>query len=93
MSDTTTSQPITPELRRGIIEQATAGHAAPVVLQSMLDAGWNEDVAASAMESVLRDHLNDVAVQQGLGFVVVHGNGAARQAHQHQPAGAIPMHG
>ena len=66
MSDTTTSQPITPELRRWIIEQATAGHAAPVVLQSMLDAGWNEDVAASAMESVLRDHLNDVAVQQGL---------------------------
>ncbi|MFT4242588.1 MAG: 2OG-Fe(II) oxygenase [Acidovorax sp.] len=65
MSDTSTAQPITPELRRWIIEQAAAGHAAPVVLQAMLDAGWNEDVAASAMETVLREHLDDLAVQQG----------------------------
>ena len=67
MSETTASaQPITPELRRWIIEQAAAGHGAPVVLKAMLDAGWNEDVATTAMETVLREHLNDVAVQQGL---------------------------
>lgn len=58
-------QAITPELRRWIIEQAQAGHAAPVVLQSMRDAGWDEDVAAEAMEVTLQDHLNTLAVQQG----------------------------
>ena len=61
----TTSQAITPELRRWIIEQAQAGYAAPVVLQSMRDAGWDEDVAAEAMEVTLQDHLNELAVQQG----------------------------
>ncbi|WP_422843521.1 2OG-Fe(II) oxygenase [Acidovorax sp. M2(2025)] len=58
-------QAVTPELRRWIIEQAQAGYAAPVVLQSMRDAGWDEDVAAEAMEITLQDHLNAVALQQG----------------------------
>jgi prolyl 4-hydroxylase len=58
-------QAITPELRRWIIEQAQAGYAAPVVLQSMRDAGWDEDVAAEAMEVTLQDHLNALAMQQG----------------------------
>ncbi|MFP5446021.1 MAG: 2OG-Fe(II) oxygenase, partial [Betaproteobacteria bacterium] len=61
----TARQAITPELRRWIIEQAQAGYAAPVVLQSMRDAGWNEDVAADALEVTLQDHLNELAVQQG----------------------------
>ena len=65
MNPSSTSQPITPELRRWIIEQAQAGHAAPVVLQSMRDAGWDEDVAADALEVTLRDHLNTLAEQQG----------------------------
>ena len=58
-------QAITPELRRWIIEQAEAGFAAPVVLQSMRDAGWNEDTAAEALEITLQDHLNALAEQQG----------------------------
>ncbi|WP_440107969.1 2OG-Fe(II) oxygenase [Acidovorax sp. BL-A-41-H1] len=62
----TTAQSVTPELRRWIIEQAQAGFAAPVVLQSMRDAGWDEDVAAQALEVTLQDHLNELAVQQGL---------------------------
>ncbi|MFN7857495.1 MAG: 2OG-Fe(II) oxygenase [Acidovorax sp.] len=62
----TASQNVTPELRRWIIEQAQAGFSAPVVLQSMRDAGWDEDVAAQALEATLQNHLNDVAVQQGL---------------------------
>ena len=62
---TATRQAITPELRRWIIEQAQAGYAAPVVLQSMRDAGWDEDVAADALEVTLQDHLNELAVQQG----------------------------
>lgn len=67
-STTTTAaarQAITPELRRWIVEQAEAGFAAPVVLQSMRDAGWNEDVAAEALEITLQEHLNALAEQQG----------------------------
>lgn len=59
-------QAITPELRRWIIEQAQAGYAAPVVLKSMRDAGWDEDVATDALEMTLQDHLNELAVQKGL---------------------------
>ncbi|QHI98057.1 2-oxoglutarate-dependent dioxygenase [Xylophilus rhododendri] len=51
------AQAVTPELRRWIIEQAEAGFAAPVILRSMVDAGWREDTAAQAMESTLRSHL------------------------------------
>ncbi len=61
----TATQTVTPELRRWIIEQAQAGYAAPVVLQSMRDAGWDEDVAAEALEATLQDHLNGLAEQQG----------------------------
>src|SRR6476620_3361028 len=66
MDTSSTSQPITPALRRWIIEQAQAGYAAPVVLQSMRDAGWDENVAAEAMEVTLQEHLEEQAVQQGL---------------------------
>ena len=55
---TDTAQNITPELRQWIVAQAEAGFAAPVILQSMVDAGWREDTAAQAMESTLRSHLS-----------------------------------
>ncbi len=58
-SATTLRQPVTPELRAWIIEQAEAGFTGPVVLQSMLDAGWDEAVAVHAMETVLTDALRD----------------------------------
>lgn len=60
------SQQITAELRQWIVAQASAGHSAESVLQSMRASGWDEDVAVAAMESTLRDHLNTVAVAQGL---------------------------
>ena len=63
---TKTRQAITPALRRWIIEQAQAGYAAPVVLQSLRDAGWDEDVSAEALQLTLQEHLNALAVQQGL---------------------------
>ncbi len=50
-------QTVTPELRRWIIEQATAGHTPDAVLQAMLASGWLEDVAIAALEETLRDHL------------------------------------
>ena len=30
----------------------------------MRDAGWDEDVAADAMETTLQEHLNELAVQR-----------------------------
>ena len=54
-------QPVTPELRQWIIEQATAGQPPEAVLQSMLTSGWNEDVAIVALEDTLREHLAERA--------------------------------
>ncbi len=63
----TTSLPgVTPELRAWIIGQAEAGHQAPALLRSMVQAGWSEDLASAALEATLREHLNQVAVQKGL---------------------------
>lgn len=62
----TAQQQITPQLRQWIVEQAQAGHSAQAVHQSMLASGWSEDVAVMAMETTLRGHLEEQAVQQGL---------------------------
>ncbi len=59
-------QPITPELRQWIIDQAAAGQPPEAVLQSMLTSGWHEDVAAAAMETVLRGALDEHAAANGL---------------------------
>ena len=56
----TASQPITPELRTWIIELASAGVSAENVFKAMCEAGWNPDVAESAMETVLTAHLNHI---------------------------------
>ncbi len=65
MSSTQTQQ-ITPQLRQWIVEQAQAGYNAEAVLKSMLASGWSEDVAVEAMESTLKGHLDQQAVQNGL---------------------------
>jgi prolyl 4-hydroxylase len=54
-------QPVTPELRLWIIEQATAGHKPDTVLQSMIASGWNEDSAIAALEQTLTNHLDEKA--------------------------------
>jgi prolyl 4-hydroxylase len=56
-----TAQPVTPELRQWIIEQAVAGQPPEAVLKSMLGSGWNEDVAIAALEDTLREHLAERA--------------------------------
>jgi prolyl 4-hydroxylase len=66
MAGHASSQHVTPELRKWIVDQAQAGHPADVVLKSMRDAGWDEDVAIDAMETALSAHLahsNDAAAQ------------------------------
>jgi len=50
-------QPITAELRRWIVAQATAGHPPDVVLDAMKASGWNEQVAIAALETTMRAHL------------------------------------
>ena len=66
MTNTTQSQPITPQLRQWIIEQAQAGHSAEAVLRSMLASGWVEDVAIQALETTLQGHLDEQAARQAL---------------------------
>lgn len=58
------AQTVTPELRRWIIEQASAGFPPDSVLKAMLDAGWEESVAEKALERTLLDHLSTVPPQQ-----------------------------
>ncbi|WP_026436393.1 2OG-Fe(II) oxygenase [Acidovorax sp. JHL-9] len=58
-------QAITPALRRWIREQARAGHAAPVMLQALRDAGWNEALAADVLEITLQEHLDAMAAPEG----------------------------
>ena len=59
-------QPITPELRQWIVEQASAGQPPEAVLKSMLASGWNEEVALAALEDTLRGYLDHHAKTTGL---------------------------
>ncbi len=59
-------QPITPELRQWIIEQAKAGRPPDEVLKSMMASGWTEDVALVALEDTLAGFLKEHAQQNGL---------------------------
>lgn len=47
-------QLITPELRKWIVEQAQAGHSAESVLDAMKSSGWDEEIALTALETVMR---------------------------------------
>lgn len=66
MSQTQSSQQVTQELRKWIVEQATAGFSPESVLKSMIKSGWQEDVAAQALEDTLRGYLVDHARANGL---------------------------
>ena len=58
------AQTVTPELRRWIIDQASAGCTPDSVLKAMLDAGWDASVAETALERTLIEHLSAVAPGQ-----------------------------
>jgi prolyl 4-hydroxylase len=60
------TQAITPQLREWIVSQAQTGFAAEDVLKSMLESGWNEDVAIQALETTLRDHLHNSQLAHSL---------------------------
>ncbi len=61
MSEVQPAQPVTPELRAWIIEQARAGAQPEAVLASMKASGWREDVAIVALEDTLRGFLDERA--------------------------------
>jgi len=50
-------QPITPELRRWILAQATAGYPPDIVVDAMKASGWDEQTAIDALETTMRAHL------------------------------------
>ena len=59
-------QPITPDLRRWIVEQAQAAQPPEAIVEAMMASGWNEDSAVAALEETLRQHLADHARQAEL---------------------------
>ena len=65
------TQIATSELREWIISQAQAGFAAETVLKSMLESGWNEDVAVETLQTTLRDHLQDTQALQALPVITL----------------------
>lgn len=56
-----TAQTITPELRQWIVAQAEAGCRPEDIIAAMRQSGWDEDVAIDALETVLRERLDQVA--------------------------------
>jgi len=54
------TQTVTPELRQWIIEQSSAGCMPEAVLEAMVKAGWQAEVAEVALEQTLRDHLQQL---------------------------------
>ena len=64
-------QQITPQLRQWIIEQASAGQPSEAVLKSMLESGWEADVAESALEEVLSQFLVEHAQKNNLPLPVI----------------------
>jgi len=50
------TQPITPELHQWLVEQTSQGTAATTLIESMCNAGWQESVAARALQQVLQPH-------------------------------------
>jgi prolyl 4-hydroxylase len=63
-----TSQSITPELQRWILEQAEGGHGAEAILQAMRASGWDEAVAIKALEETLLAHVQTLpaAIANGI---------------------------
>lgn len=68
MSDTQPTQvrqqAVTDDLRRWIIAQAEAGCRPEQVIEAMRAAGWEEEVAVEAMETTLRERLDEIARQR-----------------------------
>ncbi|MES2091552.1 MAG: 2OG-Fe(II) oxygenase [Pseudomonadota bacterium] len=58
------TQVITPELRRWIIEQASAGHSPESILTAMEGSGWDEEVALAALDETIHAYAREVQAAQ-----------------------------
>ncbi|HMC14802.1 MAG TPA: 2OG-Fe(II) oxygenase [Albitalea sp.] len=65
------NQQVTPELKQWIVAQASGGQSPELVLQAMIASGWNEDIAATALEETLRGFLVDHAKANDLPSPVI----------------------
>ena len=61
-----TTQAITAELRRWIIDQASAGRPPEEVLQAMRASGWEEDTAIAALEATMVGHVAELEAEKHL---------------------------
>lgn len=57
-----TQQTITPELRTWILDQASSGLPAESVLAAMVSSGWDEDVALTALEEVMKARFTELGL-------------------------------
>jgi prolyl 4-hydroxylase len=78
-------QPVTPELRQWIVEQAEAGCRPADVVQAMIASGWQEAVAIAAMERTLREHLATLDRQAGRAPLLMPAATAQQPGDNHQP--------
>ena len=62
----TTLQPVTPQLRQWLIEQAQAGCPPEAVLAAMRSSGWDDAVALQALTHTLQGHLGTQAAEQAV---------------------------
>ncbi|MGC4060070.1 MAG: 2OG-Fe(II) oxygenase [Aquabacterium sp.] len=85
-------QLITPELRQWIVEQAQAGHSAEAVLDAMKASGWDDEVALSAMEEVMRTR-HDQPQAHLPGLPELHAGGASEVwAHDRHVKVLVQLH-
>jgi prolyl 4-hydroxylase len=87
---TGTVQVITDELRRWIVAQAEAGCRPEDVLAAMVQSGWNEEVAISAMERTLTDRLAERQQQAAASGTPLAGPAAVTAAAVLGPATEVP---
>ena len=59
------AQTISADLRQWVVQQSSLGCRPEDLVQAMVQAGWNEDVAVAALETTLEQHLQQQAAQRG----------------------------
>ena len=71
------SQPVTPELQKWIIDQTLAGCNPADVLAAMRQSGWDEDVALAAMRQTLAEQLAEMGPESPAGPAAIAAAAAA----------------
>ena len=89
-------QPVTPELRRWLVEQTAAGQTREALLQSMRASGWTESSARLALHTVLGADAAPAAVAEPATAVSMPASPARNEAAGDAAPGLAvpePLHG